>query len=229
MSQCWMSLSWYDLGLVNEFFQLFSYKSYYCSFENFLSNLDDCISITLSLTLQCKNLHSFLLFFQSDWQGIKLWCWNCHQGKCLHYWAKKIVWEWYILNLLRIFIFFLQYLFLILGVSSGRIFQACGVFSGEIRTTRLVSLRKKDRMFVTSVRTRVPWRQLVPLPAVPTKNQIQNPSSPNLNPAFPPPPPPPCILSWRRLIPLPFPLKTKSQILTHPPPKKPSEPHLRRL
>ena len=153
MSQCWMSLSWYDLGLVNEFFQLFSYKSYYCSFENFLSNLDDCISITLSLTLQCKNLHSFLLFFQSDWQGIKLWCWNCHQGKCLHYWAKKIVWEWYILNLLRIFIFFLQYLFLILGVSSGRIFQACGVFSGEIRTTRLVSLRKKDRMFVTSVRT----------------------------------------------------------------------------
>ena len=112
-----------------------------------------CISITLSLTLQCKNLHSFLLFFLSDWQGIKLWCWNCHQGKCLHYWAKKIVWEWYILNLLRIFIFFLQYLFLILGVSSGRIFQACGVFSGEIRTTRLVSLRKKDRMFVTSVRT----------------------------------------------------------------------------
>lgn len=41
MSQCWMSLSWYDLGSANEFSQLFSYKSYYCSFENFLSNLDD--------------------------------------------------------------------------------------------------------------------------------------------------------------------------------------------
>lgn len=114
------------------------------------------ISCPIWMTLHFYHIKldtKLLLFFLSDWQGIKLWCWNCHQGKCLHYWAKKIVWEWYILNLLRIFIFFLQYLFLILGVSSGRIFQACGVFSGEIRTTRLVSLRKKDLMFVTSVRT----------------------------------------------------------------------------
>ena len=85
---------------------------------------------------------------------------------------------------------------------------------------------------------RVPWRQLVPLPAVPTKNQIQNPSSPTLNPAFPPPPiytflattdtpsipPENQIPNPKSQIPNP-----KSQILTHPPPKKPPEPHLRRL
>ena len=112
-----------------------------------------CISITLSLTLQCKNYIHFSFFsYQTD-RELNFDVETAIKVNACTTELKKLCEN----GTFQIFsgssFFFLQYLFLILGVSSGRIFQACGVFSGEIRTTRLVSLRKKDRMFVTSVRT----------------------------------------------------------------------------